>query len=83
MSQFFHNIENLTLDDEGWLRWKGQTVERFDSDFAESDAAKGKARILAARCKHLEEIGKPVNKMNVVLTWGEKVKQASGEGRGR
>jgi hypothetical protein len=80
---WFQGIEHMTLDDDGYLRWKGRTVERFDPDFAQTDAAKGKARILAARCRHLEEIGEPVNKKTVVLTWGEKVKHASGEGRGR
>ena len=45
--------------------------------------AKEAATELAERCKHLEEIGEPVNKKTVVLTWGEKVKQASGEGRGK
>jgi hypothetical protein len=78
---WFHGIEHLTLDVDGYLRWKGQTVERFDPDFAKTDAAKGKARILAARCRHLEEIGEPVNKANVVLKWGERVKQQEGRGR--
>jgi hypothetical protein len=78
---WFHGIEHLTFDNEGWLRWKGHTIERFEPDFAQSDAAKGKARILAARCRHLEQIREPVNKKTVVLTWGERVKQ--GEGRGR
>jgi hypothetical protein len=74
---WFHGIEHMTLDDEGYLRWKGQTVERFDPDFAQTDAAKGKARILAARCRHLEEIGEPVNKMSVVLKRGERVKRSA------
>jgi hypothetical protein len=80
---WFHGIEHMTLDEDGYLRWKGQHIEHFDPDFAQTDAAKGKARILAARCRHLEEIGNPVNKKTVVLTWGEKVKQTAGEGRGR
>jgi hypothetical protein len=79
----FHGIPDLSLDNDGFLRWKGNTIERLDPDFAQTDAARGKARILAARCRHLEEIGKDVNKFNVVLTWGERVKQAVGEGRER
>jgi hypothetical protein len=79
----FHGIEHMTIDDEGWLRWKGKTVERFDSEFAKTDAAKGKARILAARCRHLEAMGKPVNKMNVVLKWEDRARQPLGAGRGR
>jgi hypothetical protein len=84
MSEFFHNIPNLTLDNEGFLRWRGHCIERFTPEFAESDAAKGRARILAARCRHLEERGEPVNKLNVVLTWEDRVKQKpAGAGRGR
>jgi hypothetical protein len=80
---WFHGIEHMTLDDNGYLRWKGHCIERFTPEFAQSDAAKGKARILAARCRHLKEIGEPVNKMNVVLRWGDRVKQSEGEGRQR
>jgi hypothetical protein len=47
----------------------------------QSGAAKSKARILAARCRHLEEIGEPVNKMTVVLKWGERVQQGEGKER--
>jgi hypothetical protein len=72
---YFQGIEHLTIDDAGYLSWKGQHIEHFDPDFAKSDAAKGKARILAARCRHLEEIGKDVNKFNVVLNWQDRVKQ--------
>jgi hypothetical protein len=82
-SPFFHGIEHLTIDDEGFVSWKGKRVERFDPDFAQTDAAKGKARILAVRCRHLEEIGKDVNKFNVVLNWQDRVKrQPVGAGRG-
>jgi len=73
----------MTLNSDGYLRWKGQTVERFEPGFAQTDAAKGKARILAARCRHLEEIGEPVNKMNVVLKWGERVQKPTSTGRQR
>ena len=62
----------------------GKRVEHFDPDFAQTDAAKGKARILAARCKHLEAIGKDVNKFNLILDWQDRVKrQPVGAGRGR
>ena len=83
-SPYFHGIEHLTFDADGFLRWKGYCIERFTPEFAESDFAKGRARVLAARCRHLEEIGKPVNKLNVVLTWEDRMKQKpAGAGRGR
>ena len=81
---WFHGIEHLTIDDAGYWSWKGQHIERFDHDFAQTDAAKGKARILAARCKHLEAIGKDVNKFNLILDWQDRVKrQPVGRRRGR
>jgi hypothetical protein len=58
---WFHGIEHLTIDDAGYLSWKGQHIEHFDPNIAQTDAGKGKARILAARCKHLEAMGKDVN----------------------
>jgi hypothetical protein len=76
-------IPNMTLDEDCFLRWKGHVIERFEPEFAESDAAKGKARILAARCRQPEETGEPVNKMNVVLTWGERVQKPTSTGRQR
>jgi hypothetical protein len=82
-SRFFHGIEHLTIDDAGYLSWKGQHIEHFDPEFAQSDAARGKARILAARCKHLEAIGKDVNKFNLVLDWQDRVRQPARTGRGR
>jgi hypothetical protein len=80
---WFHGIEHLTIDAASYLSWKGQHIERFNPEFAQTDAAKGKARILAARCRHLEEIGKDVNKFNVVLNWQDRVKQGVREGKGR
>ena len=43
-STWFHGMEHLTVDDEGFVRWKGQIVERFKPELAESDAAKGRAK---------------------------------------
>jgi hypothetical protein len=83
-SPYFHGIEHLTIDDEGYVSWRGKRVEHFEPDFAQTEAAKGKARILAARCKHLEAIGKDVNKFNLILDWKDRVKrQPAGAGRGR
>jgi hypothetical protein len=71
---YFYGIEHLTIDDAGYVSWEGKHIEHFDPEFAQTNAAKGKARILAARCRHLEKIGKDVKKMNVVLKWEDRVK---------
>jgi hypothetical protein len=82
-SPFFHDIPNITIDDDGYVSWRGKRVEHFDPDFAQTDAAKGRARILAAQCRHLEAIGKDVNKFNLILDWKDKVREPAGPGRGR
>jgi hypothetical protein len=79
----FRGSEHLPIDDAGYVSWKGKHIEPFDPDFAQTDAAKGKVRMLMARCRHLEEIGKDVNKFNVVLNWQDRMKQPAGTGRGR
>jgi hypothetical protein len=81
-SPFFHGIEHLTIDDEGYVSWRGKRVEHFEPDFAQTDAAKGKARILAARCKHLEAIGKDVNKFNLIFGLARSSEGACGRGEG-
>jgi hypothetical protein len=73
----------MTLDADGFLRWKGVQIEHFPPDFADSDRAGGKARILAARCRHLESKGKDVNRFNAVLDWKDRVWQPLGAGRER
>jgi hypothetical protein len=73
----------MTLDEDGYMSWKGQHIEYFDPEFAQTNAAKGKVRILAARCRHLESIRKDVNKFNVVLNWQDRVREPVGAGRGR
>jgi hypothetical protein len=75
--KWFHNIKHMTLDNEGYLRWKDHVIERLDPEIAQSHAFRGKARILEARCKRLEAQGKDVNKFSVVLNWPEPA------GRGR
>jgi hypothetical protein len=80
---WFHGIAHFTIDDAGYLSWKGQHIEHFDPEFAQTNAAKGQARILAARCRHLEAIGKDVNKFNVVLNWQDRVRQPRRTGKGR
>ena len=77
---WFHGIENMTLDSDGFLRLKGHAIERLDPD---AEITKGKARILAARCRYLEAIGKDVNKFNLILDWKDKVQEPAGAWRER
>lgn len=64
---WFHGIENLTQDHDGYVYWKGKVVEHFtfrDDDVACSDdnvgVGKRAAQRVAERCKYLESMGVPL-----------------------
>jgi hypothetical protein len=51
---WFHGIEHLTIDNTGYVYWKGQQVEHYTLRWAYTDEAQQAAEELAARCRHLE-----------------------------
>lgn len=59
-------VENLTIDHEGFVYWKGIEVEHYS--FQDAERERKAAEELASRCRHLEEIGVPVSCNNAV--WG-------------
>jgi hypothetical protein len=74
-STWFHGIEHLTVDDEGFVRWKGQSVERFKPELAESDAAKGRAKILVRsplRAPSLAQLGRDGRRILATMPEGAK-----------
>lgn len=66
---WFHGIENLTIDHEGYVYWKGQHVEHYTLSWAFSDKAKQQAKELADRCLHLEKHNVPVSIRTAIWTW--------------
>jgi hypothetical protein len=66
---WFHSIENLTIDHEGYVNWKGKAVEHYDSDWRWTDKARLAAEEVARRCQHLESIGVPPSTATVIWTW--------------
>ncbi|MBZ0296795.1 MAG: hypothetical protein K8L99_29815 [Anaerolineae bacterium] len=66
---WFHGIEHLTIDHEGFVYWKGNQVEHYSPSWAYSDEAKVQARELAQRCLLLERTGREVNTTNVIWNW--------------
>lgn len=67
---WFH-VENLTIDNVGYVYWKGQQVEHYDLGWHRSPEAKIAAEELARRCRSLEERGIPVNSTNAIWKWKE------------
>ena len=51
---WFHDIENLTKDHEGYVLWRGKSVEHYSFPEKRRDAEKIAAQKLAAACLRLE-----------------------------
>lgn len=66
---FFHGIEHLTLDHEGFVYWKDRQVEHYDFPFAFSERGREASQELARRCRRLEEKGVPVNVGSAIWNW--------------
>jgi len=75
---WFHGIEHLSLDHDGYVYWKGRKVEHYDFPFAYSGEGKESASELAERCKRLEGLGVEVNVTNVIWKWEEFEKKSLG-----
>lgn len=68
---WFHGIEHMTVDHEGYVLWKGKAVEHYDSPWRWSEEAKVQAEEIAVRCRHLESIGEVPGQGNVIWLWGK------------
>ena len=66
---WFHDIEHLTRNHEGYVLWKGKAVEHYDSPWAYSAAAKKQVEELARRCRILESRGEIPTHHNAIWTW--------------
>jgi hypothetical protein len=68
---WFHGIENMTIDDVGFIYWKGAIVEHYEQPWAYSKDAKESAQELKRRCEILESKGIPLNVTTVIWRWVE------------
>lgn len=68
---FLHGIEHLTIDNEGYVYWRGKHVEHYDIAYAFSEKGREAALELARRCRHLEKIGVAVNSVNAIWHWSK------------
>ncbi len=66
---WFHGVEHMTRNHEGYVLWKGKAIEHFSPDYAHSDAAKLYVQELARRCAILEGKGIPPSTTDVVWAW--------------
>lgn len=61
---FFHGVENITIDHEWYVYWKGIQVEHFSLDCMTTVTQKKYAEDVSLTCQWLEQSGKLVNSMN-------------------
>jgi hypothetical protein len=66
---FFHSIEHLTIDNIGYVYWKGKQVEHYTLSWAYSEGAHKSATELARRCKIIEGRGEIPNSVNAIWSW--------------
>ena len=68
---WFHGIEDMTIDNVGFIYWKGAIVEHYEQPWAYSKEAKESAQELNRRCEILESKGIPLNITTVIWRWKE------------
>jgi hypothetical protein len=66
---WFHGIQHMTRDHQGFVRWKGHAVEHYDSRWCYSDKARAAAEEVASRCLILESRGEIPTTENVIWRW--------------
>jgi len=79
---WFHGIENLIIDQTGYVYWKEKEIEHYDIPWAYSDEAKEESIELARRCRIIEERGDVPNTSNVIWRWDDDEEATSRKNEG-
>lgn len=66
---WFHGVEHITRNHEGYVLWRGKPIEHFSGDYAGSDEAATYVKELARRCAILEAQGITPDTNHVVWRW--------------
>lgn len=70
---WFHGIEHLSLDHEGYVYWKGREVEHYNMPWAFEPEGRTSALELARRCRILEGRGETPTTNTAIWLWEEAV----------
>jgi hypothetical protein len=68
---WFHGVEHMVIDHEGFVYWKGNKVEHFTPRWAYTASARKQAVELGRRCKIIEGKGIVPSTGNAVWYWKE------------
>jgi len=66
---WFFDIENLTIDNVGYVYWRGKVVEHYSFPPERRDACQVAATELGRRCRILEFRGEVPTNRNTIWTW--------------
>jgi len=66
---WFHGIEHLTIDYEGFVYWKDNQVEHYNLSWAYGNAARIAAIELAKRCHTVESRGEKATTASVIWNY--------------
>jgi hypothetical protein len=66
---WFHGVEHVTRNHEGYVLWRGVAIEHFNAAYANSDEAETYVKELARRCAIVEAKGIAPNTNHVVWRW--------------
>lgn len=64
---WFHGVEHITRNHDGYVLWKGVAIEHFSAAYAASEEAADDVRELARRCLILE--GKGIRPTTGTVVW--------------
>jgi len=68
---YLHKINNLTINNEGFVFWKNHQVEHYTIPWAYTDDGKKCALELADRCKEIEIKGEIPTIEKVIWNWSD------------
>ncbi|HEX2842135.1 hypothetical protein [Hyphomicrobium sp.] len=66
---WFHGVQHITRNHEGYVFWRGVAIEHYSSDYAASDESEAHVRELARRCVLLEGKGITPSTNTVIWKW--------------
>ena len=69
---WFHGVENLTLNHQGYVFWKGVEIEHYSFKSNYGAEAKAAAEEVGRRCRFLESKGIQPTCSSVIWNWDSK-----------
>ena len=76
---YLHGIEHITRDHDGYIYYKGNQVEHYNSDYVYTEVAKNDLLELKRRCDFLERKGAEISSITACWAWNDYAAEYSAE----